>query len=121
MSAMIHDFPTNGTLTLQARDLTVDLILRRVERAGRTISMRGKEFSLLTYLMWNRNRIVSHAELFARLWSFRFHPGTNRLEVTVARLRDAMDRDFDQPLIHTFRGQGYMLADYVPQFAEQLA
>lgn len=95
-------FPA-GMMTLQARDLTLDLISRRVTRAGRDLRLTARETDVLAYFIWHRNRPITTVELRERVWSLRFDPETNSVAVHIHRLRHAADRGFDQPLIHTIR------------------
>ncbi|WP_298399479.1 winged helix-turn-helix domain-containing protein [Sphingobium sp.] len=93
-------FPAD-ILTLRVADLTLDLISRRVTRAGVELQLRPREIDVLAYMIWHRNRPIPAVELRERVWSLRFDPETNRVQVHISRLRDAMDRHFDQRLIHT--------------------
>lgn len=95
---------------LVAGDLTLDLLSRRVERAGRSIDLRPREYALLEYLMRHPGTVLSKAMILSHVWGYSFNPGTNVVYVLVSRLRDKVDRDFDRTLIHTVRGAGYVLA-----------
>ena len=90
-------------------DLTLDLMTRKVERAGRPIELRPREFALLEYLMRNAGRVVSKTMIMAHVWDYSFDPRTNVVDVLVFRLRDKLDKEFDTKLIHTVRGIGYVL------------
>ncbi len=90
-------------------DLVLDLISRRVERAGRTIDLRPREFALLEYLMRNTGRVVSKTMIMEHVWNYSFDPRTNVVDVLVFRLREKIDREFDPKLIQTVRGIGYVL------------
>lgn len=94
---------------LTAGDLTVDLLKRHVDRAGREIELQPREFSLLEYLMRNAGRVVSKTLIMEHVWNYHFDPQTNIVDVVVCRLRNKIDRSFDLPLIHTIRGVGYVL------------
>jgi len=95
--------------TLTAADLTVDLVRRKVTRAGRSIELQPKEYALLDYLMRNSGRVVSKTMIMEHVWEYNFDPGTNVVEARICRLRDKVDRDFEPKLIHTVRGVGYVL------------
>jgi two-component system OmpR family response regulator len=99
--------PTSTTLTVG--ELTLDLRSRRVMRAGREIELRAREFALLEYLMRNADRVVSKTMILSHVWDYNFDPRTNVVDVLVHRLREKIDRGFDQKLIHTVRGIGYVL------------
>ena len=94
---------------LVAADLTLDLLTRRVERAGTPIDLRPREFALLEYLMRNAGRVVSKTMILSHVWDYRFDPGTNVVDVLVHRLREKIDRGFDRKLLETVRGVGYVL------------
>ena len=94
---------------LAAGDLTLDLLSRRVERAGRPIDLRPREFALLEYLMRHAGRVLSKTMILSHVWGYSFDPGTNVVDVLVSRLRDKVDEGFDTRLIHTVRGAGYVL------------
>ncbi len=94
---------------LVAGDLTMDLISRRVERAGTVIDLRPREFALLEYLMRNAGRVVSKTMILEHVWNYSFDPRTNVVDVLVFRLRDKIDRGFERKLIQTVRGIGYVL------------
>jgi two-component system OmpR family response regulator len=96
---------------LTAGDVTLDLITRRVTRAGREIeSLRPREFALLEYLMRNAGRVVSKTMILSHVWDYNFDPRTNVVDVLVFRLREKVDKDFEPKLIQTVRGVGYVFA-----------
>jgi len=94
---------------LAVGDLTLDLLSRRVERAGRPLDLRPREFALLEYLMRHPGRVLSKTMILSHVWGYSFDPGTNVVDVLVSRLRDKVDEGFDTRLIHTVRGAGYVL------------
>jgi two-component system OmpR family response regulator len=94
---------------LTAGDLTLDLVTRRVERAGTVIELRPREFALLALLMRHAGRVVSKTMILSHVWDYSFDPGTNVVDVLVFRLREKIDRPFETKLIHTVRGVGYVL------------
>ena len=95
--------------TLTVGDLVLDLLSRRVTRAGQTIDLRPREFALLEYLMRNAGKVVSKTMILSHVWEYSFDPQTNIVDVLVSRLRDKIDRPFDVKLLHTVRGVGYVL------------
>ena len=95
--------------TLTAGDLELDLLSRRVTRGGRPIDLRPREFALLEYLMRNTGKVVSKTMILSHVWEYSFDPQTNVVDVLVSRLRERIDRPFDQKLLHTVRGVGYVL------------
>jgi DNA-binding response OmpR family regulator len=94
---------------LVAGDLVLDLISRRVERAGRALELRPREFALLEYLMRNAGRIVSKSMILSHVWDYSFDPRTNVVDVLVHRLREKVDKDFERKRVRTVRGMGYVL------------
>jgi DNA-binding response OmpR family regulator len=94
---------------LAASDLTLDLLTREVTRGGRRLELRPREFALLEYLMRQSGRVVSKSAILSHVWDYNFDPRTNVVDVLVHRLRDKVDRDFPEKLIHTVRGVGYVL------------
>jgi heavy metal response regulator len=100
--------PAEATV-LRLADLEVDLIRRRVVRAGQRVDLTNKEFNLLTLLLRRQGAVVSRTELASQVWGMNFDSETNVVEVAVRRLRDKVDRPFARPLLHTVRGMGYVL------------
>jgi two-component system OmpR family response regulator len=100
---------TPASTSMTAGDVTLDLRSRRVTRAGREIELRPREFALLEYLMRNADRVVSKTMILSHVWDYSFDPRTNVVDVLVHRLREKIDKGFDQKLIHTVRGIGYVL------------
>jgi len=102
-----------GAATEPARlvtgELSLDLLSRKVERAGRPIDLRPREFALLEYLLRHPGRVLSKTMILSHVWGYSFDPGTNVVDVLVSRLRDKIDDGFDTKLIHTVRGAGYVL------------
>jgi DNA-binding response OmpR family regulator len=94
---------------LVSGDITMDLATRRVERGGRTLDLRPREFALLEYLLRNAGRVVSKTMIMEHVWNYAFDPRTNVVDVLVCRLREKVDRDFDVKRIRTVRGIGYVL------------
>jgi len=94
---------------LTVGDLTVDLLARKVERAGVPIELRAREYALLEYLARHAGRVVSKTMILAHVWNYSFDPGTNVVDVLVFRLREKIDRPFERKLLHTVRGIGYVL------------
>jgi two-component system, OmpR family, response regulator len=95
--------------TLTVDDLVVDLLSRRVTRAGTVIDLRPREFALLEYLMRNVGRVVSKTMILSHVWDYNFDPQTNIVDVLVSRLREKIDKPFEKKLLHTVRGVGYVL------------
>lgn len=94
---------------LAVGDLALDLVSRKVERGGRALDLRPREYALLEYLMRNPGRVVSKAMILSHVFDYSFDPRTNVVDVLVHRLREKVDKEFATPMIHTVRGMGYVL------------
>lgn len=101
--------PIEVVTELQVGDLKLDLLSRRVVRGGMPIDLQPREFRLLEYLMKHAEQVVTRTMLLENVWEYHFDPQTNVIDVHISRLRAKIDKNFDQPLLHTVRGAGYML------------
>ena len=107
---------------LQVGDLILDCIRRKVTRAGQTIELAPKEFSILEYLMRNRGRPLSRTMIVEHVWDMDYDGLTNIVDVYIRHLRSKIDESSEIKMIHTVRGIGYML-DYpeTPQSVSESA
>lgn len=96
---------------LSCGDLTMDLLTRRVTRAGKPIDLLQREFQILEHLLRNKDRVVSRTMLLEQVWDYRFDPHTSLIDTHMSRLRKKIDDGFDAPLLHTIRGVGYRLSE----------
>ncbi len=80
-------------------------------RAGQNIDLTTKEFQLLEFLMRRPGQVVTRTMLLEGVWNLHFDPQTNITDVHMSRLRNAVDKGFSRPLIHTVRGAGYVLKE----------
>jgi two-component system OmpR family response regulator len=94
---------------LRAADLEIDLLTRAVTRRGQVIPLQPREFKLLEYLVRNDGHIVTRTMLLENVWDYHFDPQTNVIDVHISRLRSKIDRGFDEPILQTVRGAGYMI------------
>ncbi len=94
---------------LEVGQLQLDLSTRRVTRNGKEIDLTPTEFSLLEFLMRNAGQVLTRKMICEHLWEADWEGVTNVIEVHVTRLRGKIDRGFDEPLLHTVRGRGYVL------------
>jgi two-component system, OmpR family, response regulator len=94
---------------LSVADLKMDLFTREVIRSGQKIELQSREFALLELLLRNGGRPVTKTMILEHVWDFSFDPQTNVVDVLVHRLRSKVDRGFQQRLIHTVRGVGYVI------------
>lgn len=100
---------------LHVADLTLNPESHAVSRGGKRISVTAKEYALLEFLMLNQNRVVNREQIAQHVWDENFDPFSNIIDVYVRRLRTKIDAGFAPPLIHTRRGEGYILtAEPVP-------
>lgn len=90
-------------------DLTVDYNTHEVTRAGAPISLSPKEFSVLLYLVRNKNIIVTREQIESNIWKLKSEGGSNLVDVYIRYLRKKIDDDFEEKMIVTVRGTGYML------------
>jgi len=96
---------------LRVGDLAIDLIRRKVTRAGQRIDLTAKEFALLDLLARRQGEILSKTAIAELVWDMHFDSNTNVVEVAVKRLRAKVDLPFGTPLLHTIRGMGYTLEE----------
>ncbi|MCE0744906.1 response regulator transcription factor [Acetobacter sicerae] len=94
---------------LEINGLEMDLLSRTVKREGQKIDLQPREFRLLEFLMRHAGQVVTRTMLLEGVWDYHFDPQTNVIDVHVSRLRQKVDKPFEQPLIHTVRNAGYML------------
>ncbi len=95
--------------TLTVEDLSMDLLRQHVERQGVVVTLQPREYKLLEYLMRHAGQVVTRAMLLEHVWGYHFDPQTNVIDVHISRLRQKIDREFDEPLLTTVRGAGYRL------------
>jgi len=99
---------------LQVADLELDLIRRRVTRAGKRIELTAKEFALLELLLRRQGEVIPRSLIASQVWDMNFDSDTNVIEVAIRRLRAKIDDNFEPKLIRTLRGMGYVLEN--PEF-----
>jgi two-component system, OmpR family, response regulator len=100
----------NSVTTLSVGDLTMDLLSRKVTRAGKTVTLQPREFKLLEYLMRHADQVVTRTMLLESVWDYHFDPQTNVVDVHVSKLRQKIDAGAERPLLRTIRNAGYMLS-----------
>jgi two-component system, OmpR family, response regulator len=100
-----------ATTRLRIADLELDLLGRKVVRSGKAIDVTSKEFQLLEFLARRAGQVVTRTMLLEAVWDLHFDPQTNVIDVHISRLRAAIDKGFERPLLHTVRGAGYVLRD----------
>ncbi len=92
-------------------DLRLDPVAHKVWRSGVEIDLTAKEYGLLEYMMRNPSTVLSRAMIAEHVWDYAFDSFTNIIDVYVNYLRKKVDKDFSVKLIHTVRGQGYILRE----------
>ena len=97
---------------LRASDLEMNLDSKEVKRDNQIINLTAKEFQLLEYLLRNKNRLVSRVDIAINVWDVDFETNTNVIDVYISYLRNKVDKHFEQKLIHTHIGMGYILKDH---------
>ncbi len=100
---------TPGADTLRLADLELDLLRRRVSRAGKRIDLTAKEFALLELLLRRQGEVLPRSLIASQVWDMNFDSDTNVIEVAIRRLRAKVDDPHEPKLIHTARGMGYVL------------
>jgi two-component system copper resistance phosphate regulon response regulator CusR len=96
---------------LKAADLEMNLDNKEVKRGGGKINLTAKEFQLLEYMLRNKNRMLSRADISVNVWDMDFHSNTNVIDVYVSYLRNKIDKNFPEKLIQTHVGMGYILKE----------
>jgi two-component system copper resistance phosphate regulon response regulator CusR len=94
---------------LKVEDLVLDLLTHKVTRAGKEIELTVKEYALLEYLMRNAGNIVTRTMISEHVWDINFDTFTNVIDVYINYLRNKVDSGFENKMIHTVRGKGYLL------------
>jgi heavy metal response regulator len=102
---------TAATSAIEIADLRVDLVARRVHRAGQRIELTPKEFALLEYLARQAGQVVTRTMIAEHVWDMNFDSFTNVIDVYIRYLRRKIDEPFERKLIHTRRGVGYVLSE----------
>jgi two-component system, OmpR family, response regulator len=95
--------------TLKVKGITLDLISHRVIKDGSEIVLTPKEFSILEYLLRNKNKVVSRTKLVEHVYDYHFDTETNIIDVFINKLRTKIETGSVTPLIHTIRGVGYII------------
>ena len=100
---------TNKSSLLKMADLELNQLNHEVKRAGKTIILTTKEYSLLEFFMLNSEQVISRSMISEHVWNEEFDSMSNIIDVHVRNLRNKIDEGYKKKLIHTLRGSGYML------------
>ena len=110
LHALARRFPANEVVTsFKVGDIELDMLTRKVTRAGKVVLLQPREFRLLEELMRNADRIVTRTMLLERVWDFHFDPQTNIVETHMSRLRSKLNQGHAHDAIETVRGAGYRM------------
>jgi len=110
LQALIRRDKKHAPVTvLEVGGLEMDLLKHEVRRGDEKIELPAKEYALLEYMMRNPGIVLSKTSILERVYDYSFDPQTNVVDVLVCRLRNKVDKDFEDKMIHTVRGVGYVL------------
>lgn len=101
----------NVSPILKIADLEMDTVSKKVKRGSKDIKLTSREFKLLELLLSNQGKVFDRMEITEKVWGISFNPGTNVIDVHISSLRNKIDKDFTQKLIHTKIGMGYLLSE----------
>lgn len=103
--------PLTAQNILRFADMELNLDTKTAFRSGQEINLTAKEFALMEYFMRNKGKVVSRIDIAEKVWDITFDTGTNVIEVYINYLRNKIDKNFQDKLIHTVHGLGYVLKE----------
>ncbi len=109
--ALLRRNEKSKSVELKAADLVLDTQSHTVVRSGVEITLTPKEYSILEYLLRHKNHVVSRTLLSEHVYDYHFDSDTNVIDVYINKLRNKIDKQFNNPLLHTIRGVGYILKE----------
>ena len=109
IKALLRRTQDYKTKTLKVGDLELDPVSRKVSREGKIITLTGKEYALLEYLMRNKGRIITQSMMIDHVWDMNYDGLSNVVNVYINHLREKIDKEFSRKYIHTLRGSGYKI------------
>ncbi|MCG6915094.1 response regulator transcription factor [bacterium BMS3Abin03] len=109
--ALIRRKDAEKSVLLKALDLVLDTQRHIAERNGTEIQLTPKEYSILEYLLKNKNKVISRTILTEHVYDFHFDPDTNVIDVYINKLRNKIDKGFEKQLLNTVRGVGYVIRE----------
>jgi DNA-binding response OmpR family regulator len=110
LRALLRRPPMQQDTILRVSDLEMDVAIREVRRAGKSINLSPREFTLLEYLMRHPRQVLTRSQITEHTWNFDFYENSNVIDVYIGYLRRKIDHGFNKPLLHTVRGVGYCLS-----------
>lgn len=115
LRALMRRGPALNATVIEVGDLQVDTSTQTVNRGGRSVALTAREYAVIEYLARHAGRVVSRSELTEHVWDERTDSYSNVIDVHINHLRQKIDREAQQPLIHTRRGAGYILSTNPPE------
>ncbi|MDI3524463.1 response regulator transcription factor [Kosmotoga sp.] len=112
--AILRRPPTILNLKLQVGDLVLDTVTHHVERSGKRVDLTPREYALLEFLMRHPNQVLSRTRIVEHVWNLDFYTESNIVDVYIRYLRKKIDNGFENKLIHTVHGVGYMIGEIQP-------
>jgi DNA-binding response OmpR family regulator len=112
LRAVIRRNKGDASSVIKMNDLEIDMNTQMVRRASREIKLSSREYRILEYLVLNRDRIISRTELIEHVYDTDYDLDSNVIDVYISYLRNKIDKGFDNQLIHTVRGSGYILKEH---------
>ena len=109
--AILRRPKVKAEIILTVSDLSLNLNTHSVKRSNKDIILTNKEFSLLEFLMRNKNQPISKEQIITHVWNWDSDILPNNIEVYISYLRDKVDKPFSKKLIKTVRGVGYKISD----------
>lgn len=109
VTALARRNETAQVTQLQLADLQLDLLTREARRGDTKLDLNKREFDLLAYLLSHQGQIVTRDMLLQNVWNYGLDTQTNVVDVHISRLRGKLDKGFEPALLHTKRGQGFVL------------
>ena len=109
--SILRRSPIRSAEVFKVADLEIDFVRHRATRAGKRLDLRPKEFALLSLLARRSSEVLSRTLIAEQVWDMNFDSETNVVDVHVRRLRAKVDDPFENKLIHTVRGMGYVFED----------
>lgn len=109
--ALLRRGEIDKSILLKAGDLQLDTQTHKVHRDSIEISLTPKEYSILEFLLKNKNKVISRTKLSEHVYDYHFDTDTNVIDVYINKLRNKIDKDFSSQLLHTVRGVGYLIKE----------
>ncbi len=111
LRALLRRNFSSAETVLRHDNLDMDLLTRRAVRDGEELDLTGRQFELLEYLLQHKNQVVARDAIARAVWKASTATWTNVIEVQINQLRKKLERPEWKPILHTIRGEGYLLGD----------